>query len=839
MKKILILFTFLLAFTFVKAQNPVIITQQYKFLKPPIANIYLIGTTDTAARKHYVDSLLSARLFGKLNKSDSTIYTSVYQNSLKISSSEKGSANGIATLDMGSKIPVSQLPSTLMIYKGLYDATTNIPSLSNGTGVSGTVYQISNTTDPYIGNRFGVQDTLWSKDFLMYNGSAWEVSAWTDGVKSVNAKQGVVSLKTSDIPEQTNLYYTDARSRAAHSAGTGISYNSSTGVITNSAPDQTVSLSNGTGITVSGTYPSFTITNSAPSSGGTVTSVSGTSPIVSSGGNTPVISINAANTSVAGSMSAADKSKLNGITTNASNTILGYGSGSSISTGSSNTILGLASGSSLTTGDNNAIIGDGAGVSLVSGYQNTFVGHSSGHFTTSGDNTFVGNYSGLNNNTGNHNTFLGSFAGDHNTDGSNNVFFGYLAGSYFTGSSSQNLHSNNSVVIGVNSYPLAANGTNEIAIGYNSIGHGSNTATWGNTSITDHYFAGMLHGTFSGSSTSVANSLTFSNAGTGDASGSTFNGSAAKTISYNSIGAAPAVSGGYLPLSGGTLTGGLNGTIATLALNAATTSQITLNNTYSSSTQQTHIGTFVGGTYLSTNWYYNGSQTYDDNTKKSASIVLNGDGSINLNTNNVANSPPTTSLTLASTGGVSVPSTTPSTSSTTGALVVGGGGSGGLGVAGNGYFGGNITATGATFTTGAGSGKVWTSDASGNGSWSSSALPTLASGTYTPTFTNYQSISSSSASGPCSFTRIGSMVHVNITGEIVPTNTNSILKITLPVNKTTFTSSFICGTSFMSQGATLLGQGFITIISTSEAYISLPTTLTSDGWFNAQFDYSL
>lgn len=61
--------------------------------------------------------------------------------------------------------------------------------------------------------------------------------------------------------------------RTAISAGTGISYNNSTGVITNSAPDQTVTLTAGTGITVSGTYPSFTITNSSTSSGGTVTSI--------------------------------------------------------------------------------------------------------------------------------------------------------------------------------------------------------------------------------------------------------------------------------------------------------------------------------------------------------------------------------------------------------------------------------------------------------------------------------------------------------------------------------------------------------------------------------------
>jgi hypothetical protein len=46
---------------------------------------------------------------------------------------------------------------------------------------------------------------------------------------------------------------------------------------------------------------------------GTVTSVTGTAPIVSSGGNTPAISISAATTISAGSMSAADKAKLDGI----------------------------------------------------------------------------------------------------------------------------------------------------------------------------------------------------------------------------------------------------------------------------------------------------------------------------------------------------------------------------------------------------------------------------------------------------------------------------------------------------------------------------------------------
>lgn len=54
-------------------------------------------------------------------------------------------------------------------------------------------------------------------------------------------------------------------------------------------------------------------------------------------------------------------------------------------------------------------------------------------------------------------------------------------------------------------------------------------------------------------------SLTFKDDGHGDNPNTTFNGSAAKSISYNSIGAAPAVAGGYLPLAGGTMNGQIVG----------------------------------------------------------------------------------------------------------------------------------------------------------------------------------------------------------------------------------------------------------------------------------------
>ena len=97
---------------------------------------------------------------------------------------------------------------------------------------------------------------------------------------------------------------------------------------------------NGNGTNASYTFPIDRGTNSqvlttdgsggtswtAPSSG-TITGVTGTAPIASSGGTAPVISISAATTSAAGSMSAADKTKLDGIANNANNYVHPSGDG--------------------------------------------------------------------------------------------------------------------------------------------------------------------------------------------------------------------------------------------------------------------------------------------------------------------------------------------------------------------------------------------------------------------------------------------------------------------------------------------------------------------------------
>jgi hypothetical protein len=208
--------------------------------------------------------------------------------------SEKGAANGVATLDAGGKLPVSQLPSSVFEYKGTWNAATNTPTLANGTGDPGDVYRctVAGTVN------FGAGAISFEiGDLVIYDGTEWQKSDSTDAVTSVNGYTGTVVLTTSDISEGTNLYFTTARARQSLSAGTAISYDNSTGVITNSAPDQIVAITAGTGTSVTGTYPNFTI--SATGTGGTVTSVdltAGTGISVSGGPITTSGSITVTNT---------------------------------------------------------------------------------------------------------------------------------------------------------------------------------------------------------------------------------------------------------------------------------------------------------------------------------------------------------------------------------------------------------------------------------------------------------------------------------------------------------------------------------------------------------------
>ena len=144
------------------------------------------------------------------------------------STKDAGAALGVATLDAAGKVPVSQIPlQGDLNYQGTWNASTNTPTLTSSVGTKGYYYvvDVAGTT-----NLNGITD--WQiGDWAIFNGSVWQKVDNTDAVTSVNGFTGTVVLTTTNIAEGTNLYYTDARARAAISAGTGLSYNSTTGAM--------------------------------------------------------------------------------------------------------------------------------------------------------------------------------------------------------------------------------------------------------------------------------------------------------------------------------------------------------------------------------------------------------------------------------------------------------------------------------------------------------------------------------------------------------------------------------------------------------------------------------
>ena len=152
-----------------------------------------------------------------------------------IPTTEKAVANGVATLDGSGTVPISQLPAAVLgalSYQGTWNASTNTPTLVSSVGTKGYYYVVSVAGST---NLNGITD--WQVgDWAVFNGSTWQKIDNTDAVTSVNGYTGTVVLTTTDVAEGTNQYFTTARARTSVSAGTGISYDSGTGVITNSSP---------------------------------------------------------------------------------------------------------------------------------------------------------------------------------------------------------------------------------------------------------------------------------------------------------------------------------------------------------------------------------------------------------------------------------------------------------------------------------------------------------------------------------------------------------------------------------------------------------------------------
>lgn len=111
-------------------------------------------------------------------------------------SANRGVAGGYATLDNAGKVPVTQLPNSVMEYQGTWDAATNTPTLADGVGNIGDVYRITVGATRDLGSGPIDWDT---GQYAIYNGTIWERSGASEGVSSVAGRTGDVVLSKDDV----------------------------------------------------------------------------------------------------------------------------------------------------------------------------------------------------------------------------------------------------------------------------------------------------------------------------------------------------------------------------------------------------------------------------------------------------------------------------------------------------------------------------------------------------------------------------------------------------------------------------------------------------------------
>jgi hypothetical protein len=182
--------------------------------------------------------------------------------------------SGIPQLDGSGKILVSQLPNSVMEYKGTWNAATNTPTLADGTGNQGDVYLCNVAGTANFGSG---PIAFFVGDQVIYSGTIWQrASGATGTVTSVAVTESGDSLNVTGSPITT-------------SGTINIGFNGNSGQYINGAGNLT-------------TFPSLA---------GFVTSVTATAPLVSSGGTTPDLSIPAASASVDGYLDNADWTTFN------------------------------------------------------------------------------------------------------------------------------------------------------------------------------------------------------------------------------------------------------------------------------------------------------------------------------------------------------------------------------------------------------------------------------------------------------------------------------------------------------------------------------------------------
>ena len=347
--------------------------------------------------------------------------------------------------------------------KVITDGLGNASVLSIGTGSASFSTDIEvNTLTIGLGSGSIATNTALGSDALLSNTSgSGNVSVGQGSMRSNTTGLGNVAVGKDSLRNNTAGYYNIAVGYESLLTNTTGSYNSALGI-------------SALGDNTTGSYNTAlgSITLDVNTEGNHNVAVGYRSLAFNTTGQKNVaVGSQALSTQTIGSFSTAvGYEALMSQTTGSNNTAVGYASMRTNTTGAYNTAIGIGSLYDNTEGQNNTAVGYNSANSNTTGLYNTALGSAALYANeTGGSNTALG-YFALRNNTGASNTAIGSGAGDTNTTGSNNIYIGYDA----VGS--------------------AADNDNEIVIGASTTGNGSNTATYGNASITQHHFtAGQVN----------------------------------------------------------------------------------------------------------------------------------------------------------------------------------------------------------------------------------------------------------------------------------------------------------------------------------------------------------
>lgn len=285
----------------------------------------------------------------------------------------KGAANGYASLDAGGKVPTAQLPA----YVDDVLEFSNLVSFP-GTGEEGKIYVALDTNKTYRwgGSSYtyitsGAVDSVAGKTGVvtLVKGDVGlgNVDNTADTAKPVStAQQTALNAKENTIAVgSTAQYYRGDKSwQTLDKTAVGLSSADNTSDANKPVSTAQQTAINGrqpldadltaiaalvgtSGLLRKTAADTWSLDTAAYVTSSGVTAVSGTAPIVSSGGVTPAISISAATTSAAGSMSAADKTKLDGIASGAT-----ANTGTVTSVGGTGAVSGLTLTGAVTTTGN-------------------------------------------------------------------------------------------------------------------------------------------------------------------------------------------------------------------------------------------------------------------------------------------------------------------------------------------------------------------------------------------------------------------------------------------------------------------------------------------------------